>query len=72
MSAYNDNPKCVGNYVDITCDDTRDRRSRGAQIAAVRVAYQGVHGVRLVPLSTSYDEAHGFLHRTRIRYRIER
>jgi hypothetical protein len=72
MTAYNDNPYLVGDYVWITADDTAGRRSRAAQINAERRRYAREHHVTLKLLARSYDETIGFLHRSAFRYKIIR
>jgi hypothetical protein len=55
----------------VNADDSTDRRSRGAQAAAVKRAYERAQpGVRLSRASSSYSETPGFLARTSITYRV--
>ena len=68
----NDNPGMVGQFVTITSDSTRDRRSRAGEINAGRRRYQREHGVTLTLVSKSYSETYGFLSRSAFRYSIER
>jgi hypothetical protein len=72
VTAYNDNPQAIGDYVWINADDTAGRRSRAAQINAARKAYQAEHGVTLTLIAQSYSETPGFLARSAFRYRINR
>jgi len=72
MPAYDDNPQVTGSYVWITADGTADRRSRASQVAAHKRRYEAAHGVMLEKITTSYSETPGFLHRTAVRYRINR
>lgn len=56
-------------FVSITCDgDTR--RARANAINALRRRVEQDTGMRLERIYTSRDEAHGFLPRTRVRYRV--
>lgn len=72
MTAYDDNPRVIGDYVTITADDTTDRHSRASQINGARRRYESEHDVTLKLVSTSYSETHGFLARSAFRYRITR
>jgi hypothetical protein len=72
VTAYNDNPRCVGDYVVISADSTADRRSRAAEIGKEVGKYKRQHGVALELAGKWYDEKQGFLYRSEFRYRIVR
>lgn len=72
MTAYDDNPHATGDYVTFKADSTKDRRSRAAEIGAVKRAYEKLHEVTLELVNKSYDEAYGFLRQSAFRYRIVR
>jgi hypothetical protein len=56
--------------VAIECDDNTNRRSRAAQIGAVKRWYEREMGVKLTLSSTSYSETYGFLHRSTFNYTV--
>jgi hypothetical protein len=56
----------------LRADLTSDRRTRASAINALKRAIEKTYAVKLVKVSTSYDETYGFLPRTEIRYKVER
>jgi hypothetical protein len=57
-------------HVSIREDSTHDRRSRAAAINAAKRQYERTEGVRLILVSKSYSETHGFLSRSEFRYSV--
>lgn len=81
MSAYDDNPDVVGDYVWIKAERAESDRERGTQggrrvragqITAHKRAYEREHGVTLTRLTQNYSETYGFMSQTSIRYKIDR
>lgn len=71
MTAYNDNPNAIGDFVMIKANGD-GRRSRAARIMAEVRRYQEEHKVTLALLGKTYSETHGFLSQSGFNYRIER
>lgn len=49
-----------------------DRRTRAAEIGALKRAIERATGYQLVLISKSYSETYGFMHASYFTYRIER